>query len=78
MSVLFTFWYLSKLICLIHVAVYAMPMQTAIVGDERGRFVYQTADKTRGFIRSDGGHDCIVNAVALTFVKDSNNAHGTL
>ncbi|KAK4768070.1 hypothetical protein SAY87_003211 [Trapa incisa] len=54
---------------------YAMPMQTAIVGDEGGTFVYQTADKTR-LLRSNSDHDYNDIAIALTFVRDSNNDHG--
>ncbi|PKI53273.1 hypothetical protein CRG98_026301 [Punica granatum] len=55
---------------------FAMPVETAVVGDERSHFVYQTVVKKRSFFDSDGGQGYINNAVALTFVRDRNNIHG--
>ncbi|XP_024024178.1 F-box/LRR-repeat protein At5g63520 isoform X2 [Morus notabilis] len=52
---------------------YAMPEETVIVGDERGRFLYKTANKSRNFC---GSAKFFTDAVALTFARDRNNTHG--
>ena len=54
---------------------YAMPKETVIVGDERGRFLDQAGDELRNFC---GSAKYFTDAVALTFVRDRNNPRGTL
>ncbi|EXB25253.1 F-box/LRR-repeat protein [Morus notabilis] len=51
---------------------YAMPEETVIVGDERGRFLYRTANESRNFC---GSAKFFTDAVALTFARDRNNTH---
>ncbi|XP_022736752.1 F-box/LRR-repeat protein At5g63520-like isoform X2 [Durio zibethinus] len=52
---------------------YAMPMETIIVGDERGQFVYRSADVPRNASTSQK-HS--LDAVALVFARDRDKAHG--
>lgn len=51
-----------------------MPKETAIVGDERGRFLYRSANESRNFC---GSSKYFTDAVALTFARDTNNINGT-
>lgn len=53
---------------------YAMPMETVIVGDERGRFLYRSWDESRNVC---GSAKYISEAVALVFARDSDKSSGT-
>ncbi|XVF11508.1 hypothetical protein REPUB_Repub08aG0033500 [Reevesia pubescens] len=55
---------------------YAMPIETIIVGDERGQFVYRSSNDVRNISRSLK-HSADADAVALVFASDRNKAHGT-
>ncbi|KAL5543881.1 hypothetical protein UlMin_007665 [Ulmus minor] len=46
---------------------YAMPKETVIVGDERGRFLYRSGNETRNFC---GSTKYFSDAVALVFARD--------
>ncbi|PON77263.1 FIST C domain containing protein [Parasponia andersonii] len=50
-----------------------MPKETAIVGDERGRFLYRTGNESRNFC---GNAKYFTDAVALVFARDRNRACG--
>ncbi|EOY22512.1 F-box family protein, putative isoform 2 [Theobroma cacao] len=52
---------------------YAMSMETIIVGDERGQFVYKSGDVSRNVSSS---LKCSPDAVALVFARDRDKAHG--
>ncbi|KAF4361139.1 hypothetical protein F8388_007606 [Cannabis sativa] len=52
---------------------YAMPKETVIVGDERGRFLYKSGNESRNFC---GSAKYFTDAVALVFAKDRNRAYG--
>jgi hypothetical protein len=52
---------------------YAMPMETVIVGDERGRFLYGSWDESRNVC---GSTKYISEAVALVFARDSDKSSG--
>ncbi|KAK3439739.1 hypothetical protein EUGRSUZ_B00095 [Eucalyptus grandis] len=51
----------------------AMPVETAIVGDERGDFLYRSANNLRNVHGSQKCHD---DAVALVFAKERNSTPG--
>ncbi|KAL3748006.1 hypothetical protein ACJRO7_009260 [Eucalyptus globulus] len=51
----------------------AMPVETAIVGDERGNFLYRSANNLRNVHGSQKCHD---DAVALVFAKERNSTPG--
>ncbi|XWS60248.1 hypothetical protein CRYUN_Cryun07bG0019800 [Craigia yunnanensis] len=52
---------------------YAIPMETIIVGDERGQFVYRSGNESRNI---SNNLKCSPDAVALVFARDRNKAHG--
>ncbi|XWS51433.1 hypothetical protein CRYUN_Cryun12cG0176200 [Craigia yunnanensis] len=52
---------------------FAMSMETIIVGDERGQFVYRSGNDARN-VSSNIEHS--PDAVALVFARDRNRAHG--
>ncbi|KAB2038275.1 hypothetical protein ES319_D03G134800v1 [Gossypium barbadense] len=52
---------------------YAMSMETIIVGDERGQFVYRSSDVSRN-VGTNKKHS--PDAVALVFARDRNKARG--
>ncbi|KHG03214.1 hypothetical protein F383_27802 [Gossypium arboreum] len=52
---------------------YAMSMETIIVGDERGQFVYRSSDVSRN-VSTNKKHS--PDAVALVFARDRNKACG--
>ncbi|KAL3733039.1 hypothetical protein ACJRO7_022546 [Eucalyptus globulus] len=52
---------------------YAMPLEAAIVGDEKGTFQYRSADSSR-YISAIGQHT--ISAVALVFAKDRHKCPG--
>ncbi|XVE56556.1 hypothetical protein DITRI_Ditri04bG0020500 [Diplodiscus trichospermus] len=52
---------------------YAMAMETIIVGDERGQFVYRSAKESKNI---SGNLKCSPDAVALVFARDRDKAHG--
>ncbi|KAL4364285.1 hypothetical protein GQ457_04G015030 [Hibiscus cannabinus] len=52
---------------------YAMSMETIIVGDERGQFVYRSSDASRN-VSTIQKHS--PDAVALVFARDGNKVHG--
>lgn len=51
-----------------------MPKETAVVGDQRCQFVYQSADNSRNFYERD--HNFMIDAVALTFARDRDQIPG--
>ncbi|KAJ1386208.1 FIST, C-domain, partial [Sesbania bispinosa] len=53
---------------------YAMPMDTVIVGDERGSFVYRSQNNSRNFCGGTGH----IEAVALVFVQDRDRSSGNI
>ncbi|XWS37102.1 hypothetical protein CRYUN_Cryun19dG0014200 [Craigia yunnanensis] len=52
---------------------YAMPMETIIVGEERGQFMYRSGNDVRNV---SGNLKHSSDAVALVFARDRNKAHG--
>lgn len=52
---------------------YAMPMETVIVGDERGRFLYRSWDESRNVC---GSRKYLSDAVALVFARDRDTSSG--
>ncbi|XP_022716096.1 F-box/LRR-repeat protein At5g63520-like [Durio zibethinus] len=52
---------------------FAMPMETIIVGDERGQFVYRSGNESRNISNK---LKLSPDAVALVFAKDRYKAHG--
>ena len=50
-----------------------MPMETIIVGDEKGQFVYRSGNESRNI---SNNLKCSPDAVALVFARDRNKAHG--
>lgn len=58
--------------CLI-LADYAMPKETIIVGDEKGRFLYKSENESRNIY---GSAKFISVAVALVFARDKENSCG--
>ncbi|XP_030458346.2 F-box/LRR-repeat protein At5g63520 isoform X1 [Syzygium oleosum] len=49
----------------------AMPVETAIVGDERGTCLYRTVNDLRNV---HGSQECYTDAVALVFAKERNSS----
>ena len=60
-------WFLSQ--CLI-LADYALPKETVIVGDEKGRFLYRSENESRNVC---GSAKYFSVAVALIFARDKDN-----
>ncbi|XP_030542780.1 F-box/LRR-repeat protein At5g63520-like isoform X2 [Rhodamnia argentea] len=54
---------------------YAMPLETAIVGDEKGNFEYRSADNSR-YVPAIGLQDYTASAIALVFAKDRHKCPG--
>ncbi|XP_062115919.1 F-box/LRR-repeat protein At5g63520 isoform X2 [Humulus lupulus] len=52
---------------------YAMPKETVIVGDERGRFLYRSRNESQNFC---GSAKYFTDAVALVFARDRNRDYG--
>ncbi|XP_068306086.1 F-box/LRR-repeat protein At5g63520-like isoform X2 [Pyrus communis] len=52
---------------------YAMPAETVIVGDERGRFLYRSENESRNVC---GSAKYFTDAVTLVFAKDKDKPHG--
>ncbi|XP_050376866.1 F-box/LRR-repeat protein At5g63520 [Argentina anserina] len=52
---------------------YAMPKETVIVGDEKGRFLYRSENESRNVC---GSAKCNSVAVALVFARDKENSCG--
>lgn len=52
---------------------YAMPIDTVIVGDERGSFLYKSGNNSRNICGKRG----FVEAVALVFAQDRDRSSGT-
>lgn len=52
----------------------AMPVETAIVGDERGTCLYRTVNDLRNV---HGSRECYTDAVALVFAKERNSSPGS-
>ena len=52
---------------------YAMPEETVIVGDEKGRFLYRSENESRNYC---GSAPYSPVAVALVFVRDIENSCG--
>lgn len=62
------------LLIMAHVfADYAMPMETVIVGDERGHFLYRSCDESRNVC---GSTKYVSGAVALVFARDRDKSSG--
>ncbi|XP_030454519.1 F-box/LRR-repeat protein At5g63520-like isoform X1 [Syzygium oleosum] len=57
------------------IADYAMPLETAIVGDEKGNFEYRSVDKSR-YISAIVLQNYTTSAVALVFAKDRHKRPG--
>ncbi|KAF8029844.1 hypothetical protein BT93_E2306 [Corymbia citriodora subsp. variegata] len=54
---------------------YAMPLEAAIVGDEKGNFEYRSANDSR-YISAIGPQNYTTSAVALVFAKDRHKCPG--
>lgn len=52
----------------------AMPVETAIVGDERGEFLYSSVNDLGNV---HGSQECYTDAVALIFAKERNSTPGS-
>lgn len=57
------------------IADYAMPLETAIVGDEKGNFEYRSVDKSR-YTSAIEHQNYTTSAVALVFAKDRHKRPG--
>lgn len=57
------------------IADYAMPMETVIVGDEKGRFLYKSGNESRNVC---GSTKYLSDAVALVFARDNNKSIGII
>ncbi|XP_040989948.1 F-box/LRR-repeat protein At5g63520-like isoform X2 [Juglans microcarpa x Juglans regia] len=58
---------------IIDVLDYAMPMETVIVGDEKGRFLYKSGNESRNVC---GSTKYLSDAVALVFARDNDKSIG--
>lgn len=71
---LLDFHYVFQKWCLVFISDYAMPMDTVVVGDERGSFdfVHKSGNDSRIICSKKGN----VEAVALVFAQDRDRSLG--